>query len=52
VPIEDSECSLGKCGFKGLRYMALEISALMYPVQVNTEVIEDDSNGFLYDSNE
>ncbi|MEQ8624340.1 MAG: glycosyltransferase family 4 protein [Vicingaceae bacterium] len=50
MPLEDDEWSRGKCGFKGLQYMALEIPAVLSPVGVNTDIINHSNNGFLANS--
>lgn len=47
MPLPDDRWSCGKCGFKGIQYMALGIATVMSPVGVNTDIIEHGANGFL-----
>jgi glycosyltransferase involved in cell wall biosynthesis len=47
MPLPNDEWTKGKCGFKGLLYMSLEIPAILSPVGVNTEIIKNGENGLL-----
>ena len=50
MPLEDSVWTQGKCGFKGLQYMALHIPSVLSRVGVNTTIVEHGKNGFLCES--
>lgn len=47
MPLPDDRWSKGKCGLKALQFMALGIPTICSPVGVNTDIIQDDENGFI-----
>ena len=52
MPLPDDEWSKGKCGCKGLQYMALKIPSLLSPVGVNKDIIQNGINGYLPNTHE
>lgn len=46
MPMTNGEWEQGKCGFKALQYMALAIPAVVSPVGVNAEIVQDGINGY------
>lgn len=52
MPLPDDPWTRGKCGFKALQYMALEIPAVVSGVGVNTTIIENGVDGFCCSSEE
>ncbi len=47
MPLPNDEWAKGKCGFKALQYMALEIPAVISPVGVNVQLVSQSDTGFL-----
>ena len=52
MPLPDDEWSKGKCGFKALQYMAMEIPVVASAVGANTQIIKHYDDGLLVSSRE
>lgn len=46
MPLKDDQWAMGKCGFKALQFMALEIAVLVSPVGVNQSMVQNGLQGF------
>ncbi len=47
MPLPDNPWTRGKCGLKGLTYMAFEKPTVMQNIGVNPQIVSDGENGFL-----
>ncbi|HEY8933590.1 MAG TPA: glycosyltransferase [Cyclobacteriaceae bacterium] len=47
MPLPDDEWAKGKCGFKAIQYMSLNIPSLVSDVGVNSIIVDHNVNGFL-----
>lgn len=47
MPLPEDKWSKGKCGAKALQFMGMGIPTICSPVGVNTDIIQDDRNGFI-----
>jgi glycosyltransferase involved in cell wall biosynthesis len=50
MPLPNDAWSKGKCGAKALQFMGLGIPTICSPVGVNTDIIQDNQNGLLADT--
>lgn len=50
MPLPDDDWSKGKCGFKALQYMALEIPAVVSAVGANSQIVRNGIDGFVVNS--
>jgi glycosyltransferase involved in cell wall biosynthesis len=51
MPLSEDDWSKGKCGFKLIQYLSLEIPALASPVGVNTNILHHGVHGYHCTSN-
>ncbi|MFL5788723.1 MAG: glycosyltransferase [Flavisolibacter sp.] len=52
MPLEQDAWSEGKCGFKIIQYLSLGIPAVASPVGVNKQIIDNEMNGYLCETEE
>ena len=52
MPLPENDWSRGKCGFKGLQYMAMGKAVVLQDIGVNKVIVQHDVNGYLASSRE
>ncbi len=52
MPLYNDKWAKGKCGFKALQYLSLGIPAIVSPIGVNIQIVDEDQNGFICESEE
>lgn len=50
MPLRDDDWAKGKCGFKALQYMAMEIPAVVSPTGVNSVIVQHGTDGLICNS--
>jgi len=50
MPLRNDPWSKGKCGFKLVQYMSCRKPVIASPVGINTDLVENGTNGFLADT--
>jgi glycosyltransferase involved in cell wall biosynthesis len=52
MPLDNNEISKGKSGFKLIQFLSLGIPVVASPIGVNTQIVDENVNGFLCQSKE
>jgi glycosyltransferase involved in cell wall biosynthesis len=52
MPLYNDKWAKGKCGFKALQYLSLGIPAIVSPIGVNVNIVDEGKNGFLCDTSD
>jgi glycosyltransferase involved in cell wall biosynthesis len=52
MPLDNNEISKGKSGFKLIQFLSLGIPVVASPIGVNTQIVDENINGFLCQSKE
>lgn len=52
MPLYNDKWAKGKCGFKALQYLSLGIPAIVSPIGVNVNIVDEGKNGFLCETSD